>query len=82
MKYLAIICFVFVGSFAGDWKIFGEYEYKVFEEMDWVYADRFEEFQQLCAGHGGEVAILKTKHVAKLVTNSAAGKLCPNKIEI
>ena len=61
MNQILLICFAFVVSFAEDWKIFGEYEYKVFEEGKWVYASSFKDFQQLCANQGGEVAVLKDK---------------------
>ena len=73
MKYLSVIFFVFVGSYANDWVISGEYEYKIFGE-EWIYGNTFEDFQELCGVHGGKVAILKDESVANLVAYSALSK--------
>ena len=73
MKHIVLFCVVFVGSVAQDWIISGEYEYKIFEE-EWIDGKTFEDFQELCAVHGGEVAVLKDENVANLVMNSATSK--------
>ena len=74
MKYLPVLFFVFVGSFAQDWSISGEYEYKIFKE-EWIESKTFKDFQELCAVHRGELAVLKDESVANLVANSATSKL-------
>ena len=73
MKHLVVICVIFVGSFADDWIISGEYEYKIFGE-EWIVGKTFEDFQELCGAHGGELAILKDESVANLVANSTISK--------
>ena len=78
MKYLPVIFFVFVGSFADDWIISGEYEYKIFGE-EWIDGKTFEDFQELCGVHGGELAVLKDESVANRVANSATSKFSYDK---
>ena len=65
--------FCFVGSLAENWIVSGVYEYKIFNEK-WIGGKRFENFQQLCGLHRGEVAVLKDESVANLVAKSATSK--------
>ena len=80
MNHIVLISFLFVGSFAENWIISGEYEYKIFEDK-WISGKNFEYFQELCSVHGGEVAILKDENLANLISNSSTSKLRLNKIK-
>ena len=79
MKHIVIICVIFVGSFAEDWIIYGEYEYKIFGEK-WIAGENFQYFQELCGAYDGEVAVLKDENVANLVGNSATSMFSQYKI--
>ena len=73
MKHLVFTFFVFVGSYAEDWIISGEYEYKIFGDK-WIDGENFEYFQELCSVQNGQLAVLKNESVANLVANSATSK--------